>query len=129
MSTIQIRIKDGEKLNAIEKIKAARRALIHLEKKLKKNEEIPSGGFMLHTDEATNTNASVRVSGNHENVVHSLIKNLSRERIIEMARRDEEKPMGALLTYIRDMYGLTKTDGWDVAFAVLNHFKVENKMY
>ena len=129
MATIQIKIKDGEKLNAIEKIKAARRALIHLEKKLKNNEEIPSGGFMLHTDEVTNTTISVRVSGNHGNVVHSLIKNLSRERIIEMARRDEEKPIGALLTYIRDMYGLTKTDGWDVASAVLNHFKIENKMY
>lgn len=64
-----------------------------------------------------------------EEIKQELINNLSRSRIIEMARRDEEKPMGALLTYIRDMYGLTKTEGWDIALAVLYHFKVENKMY
>ena len=58
-----------------------------------------------------------------------IINNLSRERIIEMAIRDEEKPIGALLTYIKDMYDIPKTKGLDIALGVICHYNIDNRMY
>ena len=47
---------------------------------------------------------------------------LTRERIVEGAIRDNEKPMGFLITYIRDMYGLPKTEGRSIAEDLLKFF-------
>ena len=35
-------------------------------------------------------------------------------------------PMGVLLSYIRDMYGLPKTKGWAIAERVLDYYKIKN---
>lgn len=55
-----------------------------------------------------------------------LLKTLTPALIIQRAKRDGEKPMGYLLTYIRDM-GLPKTSGWIVAEAILSRFMIDNE--
>lgn len=65
----------------------------------------------------------------HGEIKKEIISNLSRRRIIEMAVRDEEKPIGALLSYIKDMYGIPKTQGLDIALGVICHYNIENRMY
>ena len=62
-------------------------------------------------------------------IKEEVLKNFTKTSLIEKCRRDDEMPMGVLLTYIKDMYGLPKTQGWDIAVAVLDELKVENKMY
>jgi len=61
-----------------------------------------------------------------EKILEELKKDLTRDAIINSAIRDEEKPMGYLLTYIRDMYNLPKTDGWNIAVKVLEYFNIKN---
>lgn len=65
----------------------------------------------------------------HNEIKKEIISNLSRERIIEMSIRDEEKPVGALLSYIKDMYGIPKTQGLDIALGVICHYNIDNRMY
>lgn len=62
-------------------------------------------------------------------IKEEVLKNFTKTSLIEKCRRDDEMPMGVLLTYIKDMYGLPKTKGWDIAASVLDELKVENKMY
>ena len=64
-----------------------------------------------------------------EEILQDILSKLTPRMIIQGASRDNEKPMGYLLTYIRDMYGLPKTQGWDIAEAVLKHYNIENKEY
>lgn len=56
----------------------------------------------------------------------NLIKTLTPAQIHLGARRGSEKPMGYLLTYIRDM-GMPKTSGWLVAEAILARFGIDNE--
>ena len=62
-------------------------------------------------------------------IIIEIIQNLSRNYIINMSIRDKEKPIGFLLTYIRDVYGLSKTEGWDIAIYILNHYNIKNELY
>ena len=61
-----------------------------------------------------------------EQIFQEIIKDMSPERILAKCRRDEERPMGVLLSYIRDMYGLPKTKGWAIAERVLDYYKIKN---
>ena len=62
-------------------------------------------------------------------IYNELVKDFTKEKIIEKARRDEEKPFGALITYIRDVYNLPKTKGWNIAMRMLDHFGIDNEKY
>lgn len=62
-----------------------------------------------------------------EQIFQELITDLSKEKIIEKAKIDQEKPMGFLLTYIRDMYNLPKTAGWQIAEKVLEYYGIDNE--
>ena len=59
-----------------------------------------------------------------EKILEELKRKLTRDSILDGSERDEESPMGYLLTYIRDNYNLPKTDGWSIAEAVLEHFNL-----
>jgi hypothetical protein len=48
------------------------------------------------------------------------------DTIIRCAERNNERPMGFLLTYLKDMYFIPKYYGWGVAERILKHFKIEN---
>ena len=62
-------------------------------------------------------------------IKQDLLSKLTPRIIIQGAIKGEEKPMGFLLTYIKDMYGLSKTQGWDIAESVLARYNIENKMF
>ena len=51
---------------------------------------------------------------------------LTKQDVLEGAKRGLEKPMGFLLTYLRDMYELTKSEGCIVAEALLKWFNIFN---
>lgn len=69
----------------------------------------------------------IKLNTKQKEVFCELTSTLTRERIIGKAAHDEEKPMGYLLTYIRDMYNMPKTEGWNVAEALLNFFNIDNE--
>lgn len=64
-----------------------------------------------------------------EEIYQEITTDFTREKIIGKAIRDEEKPFGFLITYIRDVYGRSKTQGWDIAMRVLDHFGIDNENY
>ena len=64
----------------------------------------------------------------HEDIVKELVGTLRPNTILSSLwfDGDGETPFGYVLTYIRDMYGLPKTEGWDTAMEVCKQlgFKV-----
>lgn len=65
----------------------------------------------------------------YNEIFNEIIGQLSKDTIINGAMKDNEMPMGFLLTYIKDMYNIPKPQGWKIAEAVLRYFGIENKMY
>lgn len=60
-----------------------------------------------------------------EKIYTECITALDRETIIKCAERDEEFPLGFLLSYLKDMYFLPKYYGYGVAERILKHFNIE----
>lgn len=61
-----------------------------------------------------------------EEIFNDILKYWSRSDILERAKRDNERPMGTLLTYIKDVYNLPKIQGWDIAERVIKHYNIVN---
>lgn len=57
---------------------------------------------------------------NECDVYYTCLRDLTIEDINRTAERDCEKPLGVLLTYLRDRFGIPKPDGYPIAEAVLN---------
>ena len=55
------------------------------------------------------------------------IKNLSRYYILIKAKKNQEKPFGFVIDYLKDRYGLPKMEGWDTAEQILKYFKIDNE--
>ena len=62
-------------------------------------------------------------------IAKAVMNMLTREQIIEKARRDGEKPMGYLLTYIKDMCNCSKIQAWPAAEKVLKEYNINNDEY
>ena len=60
-----------------------------------------------------------------EKIYTECITALNRETIIKCAERDEETPLGFLLSYLKDMYFLPKYYGYGVAKRILKYFSIE----
>ena len=60
----------------------------------------------------------------NKGILRDFKKTHSAQSIRQCAARNGEKPFGYVLDYIKDMYGLTKSEGWDTAQAVCRFFKV-----
>lgn len=60
-----------------------------------------------------------------EKIYTECITALDRKTIIKCAERDEEYPLGFLLSYLKDMYFLPKYYGYGVAERILKHFNIE----
>ena len=60
-----------------------------------------------------------------EKIYTECITALDRETIIKCAERDEEFPLGFLLSYLKDMYFLPKYYGYGVAERILKHFDIK----
>lgn len=61
-----------------------------------------------------------------EEIFNDILRYWSRSDILERAKRDNERPMGTLLTYIKDVYNLPKPQGWEIAEKVINHYNIVN---
>lgn len=62
-----------------------------------------------------------------EKIYAELEQTLTREQIIRGSRRDGEKPLGYLLTYLKDNYGLPKQAGFKVATDTLWRLGISNE--
>lgn len=62
----------------------------------------------------------------HKDVYEECLHKLCGLHIVTNARRDEETPFGYVLGYIKDMFNLPKTEGWDTAKAVCEYFGFKN---
>lgn len=49
---------------------------------------------------------------------------LTRERILRNAKRNGELPFGFVIDYIKDIYGICKSEGWETAKAVCKYFNL-----
>jgi len=58
----------------------------------------------------------------HENIVKEVTTALTKRQIADNARRNQEFPFGYVIDYLKDMYLLPKTEGWDTAMAICKHF-------
>lgn len=47
---------------------------------------------------------------------------MTREQIIYNSQKNGETPFGYVLDYIKDMYNVSKTEGWDTAKKVCEYF-------
>jgi len=56
--------------------------------------------------------------------IHSL--KISREQVLQGAKKDHEKPMGYLLTYLRDMTGMGKKALWNTAENILKDLDIQS---
>lgn len=57
---------------------------------------------------------------------NNFVNEFSAGVIYNRAARDQEKPMGFILTYLRDQ-GLPKVQGWIVGEAILKYFCIDNE--
>lgn len=61
-----------------------------------------------------------------DNIIKECTEQLTKDTILSRAERDGERPMGFLLTYLRDNYSLPKTSGWSIAEKILERFGIDN---
>lgn len=57
-----------------------------------------------------------------EIIYDELCCSLTRERIIDNSQKNGETPFGYVIDYIKDMYNVSKTEGWDTAKKVCEYF-------
>ena len=55
-----------------------------------------------------------------------LIGRLNRYDILESSRQNQERPFGFVIDYIKDVYGVSKVDGWDTAMQLLAYYGINN---
>lgn len=55
------------------------------------------------------------------------IKKLTRQGILSEAARNQEKPFGFVIDWLKDNFGMPKTEGWDIAGKVLEYFNIDNE--
>lgn len=58
----------------------------------------------------------------HQEIYNHCIKELSGYNISFCARKNEETPFGYVIDYIKDMFNMSKTEGWDTAKEVCKYF-------
>ena len=57
-----------------------------------------------------------------QNIYKELTERLTARQIADCASRNGEFPFGYVIDYIKDMYSIPKTEGWDTAMAVCKFF-------
>lgn len=57
-----------------------------------------------------------------EIIYDELCCTLRRERIIDNSQKNGETPFGYVIDYIKDMYNVSKMEGWDTAKKVCEYF-------
>lgn len=57
-------------------------------------------------------------------VYNEVVQTLSKQTIVDNARRNNENPFGYVIDYLKDMYMIPKMQGWDIAKRICVHFGV-----
>ena len=60
-------------------------------------------------------------------ILFNAITCLSKEDILRKATRNNEKPFGYVIDYLKDVYSLPKMIGGDIAEKILEHFEIDNE--
>ena len=58
----------------------------------------------------------------NQEIYNYCIKNLNANNIKFCSERDGEYPFGYVIVYIKDMFNISKTEGWDTAKKVCEYF-------
>ena len=66
---------------------------------------------------------------NHTAILLDCLYTLSKETIINSAKKNEEKPFGFVIDYIKSNYSVPKPNGWDIADKVLEYFEIDNENF
>lgn len=59
---------------------------------------------------------------NADSIYNEVTNALTRENIVECARRNNEMPFGYVIDYLKDMYMIPKTKGYEIARKICEHF-------
>ena len=59
-------------------------------------------------------------------ILFDAVKKLDRQTILDNAYRNDEKPFGFVIDLLKDEYNLPKTEGWNIALAILAFFEIYN---
>jgi len=62
------------------------------------------------------------MSNIRQDIVQEVTSRFTKAQILDNARRNEEYPFGFVIDYIKDMYSLPKTEGWDTAMAICEQY-------
>lgn len=57
-------------------------------------------------------------------IYNNCITELDSDFIRSSAKKDNESPLGFLLTYLKDNYSLTKIEGYPIAEKIITHFNL-----
>jgi len=63
----------------------------------------------------------------YKDIIVELTTKFTRERILNCAQNDNKKPLGFLVCYIKDCFGVPKTEGHQIAEDVLKFFNINNE--
>lgn len=67
------------------------------------------------------------VNKNPNAILFNAIISLSKEDILRKAKRNNEKPFGYVIDYLKDVYNLPKMVGYDIAEKILEYFEIDNE--
>jgi hypothetical protein len=62
-------------------------------------------------------------------ILFNAITRLSKEDILRRAKRNEEKPFGYVIDYLKDVYNLPKMICCDIAVKILEYFGIDNECF
>lgn len=55
-----------------------------------------------------------------------MVQRFDKSKIIAAAKGNQEKPFGFVLDYLKSVWNIPKTEGWDIAEQVIKHFGIDN---
>lgn len=59
----------------------------------------------------------------HRKIYNECIKNLNAMYISIQAKKNGEYPFGYVIDYLKDVYGLSKIEGWETAKEICKYFR------
>jgi hypothetical protein len=69
------------------------------------------------------------VERNLNAIFFNAIRNMDKEDILRSAKRNNEKPFGYVIDYLKDVYFLPKLIGSDIADNILEYFEIDNECF
>lgn len=71
--------------------------------------------------------SSYRLKLNLTTPFEAVVKRFNKYDILKKAQKNQEKPFGFVIDYLKDRYGIPKIEGWDTAEQILEYFEIDNE--